>query len=241
MTNLMEALLSLQEKDRAIREIRLALKAVPAREEELKGLIAAQAASLAAAKGRGLAAAETRKQREAQGEELRARASKIKAAQAEAKSNDAYRALAKELAGIESQILQAEDAVLSAMEEEENAAAALEECAAALEKEKAHAAAELEKTAQSLAPQRAMLEERIAERAEAAKDVPEDAYARYERIAKKYPAGAVAVVDMKTGSCGGCHMKLTPSDLLEARKLDTLSACGYCGRLLYANVPKDFA
>ena len=86
----------------------------------------------------------------------------------------------------------------------------------------------------ALEPQKALLEALRAERETLAGTVPAEALARYERISKKYPADAVAVVEPKTGTCGGCHMKLTPSDLVEARKLDTLSACGYCGRLLHA-------
>ena len=150
------------------------------------------------------------------------------------KSNDDYRALAKEIANAESLVLRAEDAVLAAMEEEEGAAAAAKECAAALEKEKSHADGELAEIARALAPKRALLEAGLAERAAAAKAIPPDALARYERVARKYPAEAIASVEPKTGTCGGCHMKLTPSDLVEARKLDTLSACGYCGRLLHA-------
>ena len=46
MATLMEELLSLQAQDRSIREIRLALRALPAREEALKAAIAVQTASL---------------------------------------------------------------------------------------------------------------------------------------------------------------------------------------------------
>ena len=234
MATLMEELLSLQARDRSIREIRSALRAIPAREEALKAAIAVQSASLAAAEERGKAAAKTRAEAEGTVDELRARAAKLKAAQASTKSNDDYRALAKEIANLEALALQAEDAVLSAMEEEERAAAANAECAAALEKEKAYATEELARITRSLEPTRTILEAELAERAAAAAAIPADALARYERISQKYPADAIALVEPKTGSCGGCHMKLTPSDLVEARKLDTLSACGYCGRLLHA-------
>jgi len=234
MASLMEDLLSLQSLDRGILEIRAALRAVPEREKQVEAMLAIQSASIVAAKAKAVMATEARKEKEALSEALRARISKIKAAQAEAKSNDEYRALGRELANLDSQALEADDAILAAMEAEEAAQAACRECADALEKEKAHAAEELKRMKDTLAPKTALLEAQKEERAVLARTVPADALARYERIAGKYPGTAVAVVEPKTGTCGGCHMKLTPSDQVEARKLDTLSACGYCGRLLYA-------
>ena len=55
--------------------------------------------------------------------------------------------------------------------------------------------------------------------------------ARYERIFAKQKDAAIALVEH--GTCGSCHMKLSPSQVVDARKPDTLTQCAFCGRMLY--------
>jgi uncharacterized protein len=55
--------------------------------------------------------------------------------------------------------------------------------------------------------------------------------ARYERLFAKQRDAAIALVEH--GTCGSCHMKLSPSQVVESRKPDTLTLCDFCGRMLY--------
>jgi predicted nucleic acid-binding Zn-ribbon protein len=55
--------------------------------------------------------------------------------------------------------------------------------------------------------------------------------ARYERIFAKQRDAAIALVEH--GTCGSRHMKLSPSQVVEARKPDTITLCDFCGRMLY--------
>ena len=55
--------------------------------------------------------------------------------------------------------------------------------------------------------------------------------ARYERLFAKQRDAAIALVEH--GTCGSCHMKLSPSQVVEARKPDSLTLCDFCGRMLY--------
>jgi predicted nucleic acid-binding Zn-ribbon protein len=54
---------------------------------------------------------------------------------------------------------------------------------------------------------------------------------RYERIFAKQRDAAIARVEH--GTCGSCHMKLSPAQIVDARKTDTLTLCDFCGRMLY--------
>ena len=55
--------------------------------------------------------------------------------------------------------------------------------------------------------------------------------ARYERLFAKQRDAAIALVEH--GTCGSCHMKLSPSQVVDARKSDSLTLCDFCGRMLY--------
>ena len=54
---------------------------------------------------------------------------------------------------------------------------------------------------------------------------------RYERLFAKQRDAAIALVEH--GTCGSCHMKLSPAQVVDARKADTLTLCDFCGRMLY--------
>jgi predicted nucleic acid-binding Zn-ribbon protein len=101
---------------------------------------------------------------------------------------------------------------------------------------------ELMQTEDKAKQKKADLEKRIAQvagelggarekQAEAEKTVPEEALSRYRRILKS--KGDVAVVPIRGGACGGCHMKLTTQTVVTARGSESLTACENCGRLVY--------
>jgi predicted nucleic acid-binding Zn-ribbon protein len=83
--------------------------------------------------------------------------------------------------------------------------------------------AELEKRSAALAAELITAEEK---QEAAEKTVPEDVLARYRRILKSKKD--VAIVPIRGGACGGCHMKLTSQTVLSAKV-----ACENCGRLVF--------
>jgi len=54
---------------------------------------------------------------------------------------------------------------------------------------------------------------------------------RYDRIMKH--VGDAAIVPVDHGTCGGCHMKLPPQVIHDTRRADAITACTFCGRMLY--------
>jgi uncharacterized protein len=55
--------------------------------------------------------------------------------------------------------------------------------------------------------------------------------ARYERIFKR--TGDFAIVGVENGVCGGCHMKLPPQLIHDAKKNLSLIECSFCSRILF--------
>lgn len=227
----MERLLVLQECDLEIARLRREMADIPKRKAQMESALDAQKERVAQAE-RGLREAQERiKRAEGEIEAARQQERKYREQQLQIKSNDEYRALERQIAGLREQVAGFEDAELADMERVDCCKAEVAEQRAELEKQSQKVAAEVAefmKQAEGLGGQLAALE---AERPAKAAEVDAEWFARYERIAAK-GSGAIAVVEH--GACGHCHMKLSPAQVVEARKRDKLSFCDFCGRILYA-------
>lgn len=157
--------------------------------------------------------------------------SRYKAQQQQTRKNEEFAALNHEIEHAEKDISALEDSELELMEAYDKGLAALDLAQKELLvfKEKAkQKKAELEKRTAGVSADLLKAEEqqKVSEAA-----VPEDVLARYRRILKS--KRDVAVVPIRHGACGGCHMKVTPQTSLSAKAADQLVSCDNCGRLIY--------
>ena len=60
---------------------------------------------------------------------------------------------------------------------------------------------------------------------------------RYEQVFKR--RGGYAVVEVRGGSCAGCHMHIPPQTVIEIMKSGALRVCPSCQRILYAQVQES--
>ena len=58
-----------------------------------------------------------------------------------------------------------------------------------------------------------------------------DALSRYGRLMRS--KGDFAVVPIRNGNCGGCHLHIPPQVVHDAKHGEELTSCEYCGRILY--------
>ena len=231
MAKAIEQLLALQACDQEIRRLRKEMEDIPLRKQQIESRLGAHKEGLAQAEHALLAAKASIKSLEGEIEEGRRQIQKFRDQQLQIKSNDGYKALEKEIATAQTGIRKLEDQELEAMEAVEQAQAGAATRREALAKEQVRVEEEL-KTFQSrntgVADELAVKEE---ERKKRAAEVDPVWLARYERIFAKQRDAAIALVEH--GTCGSCHMKLSPSQVVEARKPDTLTLCDFCGRMLY--------
>lgn len=228
----MERLLELQECDLEIARIRREMEDIPRRKAQMESALDAQKERVAAA-DRALLEAQGRIRRaEGEIEGARLQERKYREQQLQIKSNDEYRALENQIAALKGRISALEDDELAAMDEVDRLKAAAAEQKAELARQTERVAAEVadflsraKKLGDGLAP----LE---ADRASRAAEVDADWLSRYERIAAK--GGGAAVTVIEHGTCGHCHMKLSPAQAVQARRHDQLVFCDFCGRILYA-------
>ena len=147
------------------------------------------------------------------------------------KSNTEYQALLKEINKAEEDIRQVEDVELDLMDRLDKLQPLLKQEQAQLKDLTSKADAEkteLQKRIKLIETEQAQLK---GEREQLIATADADVLSRYERLLKS--KGDLAIVAIKHGNCGGCHLNLPPQIVHAAKGEKELTSCSYCGRILY--------
>jgi predicted nucleic acid-binding Zn-ribbon protein len=229
-----EKLLVLQDRDRRIKQLMKEMEEAPARKKLFETTLNQHKAAVAEAHDRLKKNAAAIKALELEIESLRGRVAKLRLQQNDVRTNEEYRALEREIAATEKAIRAEEDKEIALMEEAEGLRANVALMEHNLREEQKAVDANNAALEGRLDSIRAEIQALSAERSKLALEIDEAWMARYDRIFKH--TGDFAVVPIENGSCGGCHMVLPPHLVHEAKRNDTMTACTYCGRLLYWRV-----
>jgi uncharacterized protein len=231
MLPVLEKLLILQDRDRRIAQLKTERVRIPeqvtAADERVKG----ESSRLDSLRDAAKHIEADRKKLEIDAESKRAQILKYRGQLSLIKSNTEYQALLKEIKKAEEEIDEIETRELEVMEKSEQLQPAvkveqgtLKEITAKVEAERA----ELQKRA-------AIIEEELkkmqAEREKLAQEVDPDALNRYDRLMRS--KNDYAVVPIRSGNCGGCHLNIPPQIAHNAKHGTELTSCDYCGRILY--------
>ena len=147
------------------------------------------------------------------------------------KSNTEYQALLKDINKAEADIRQVEDVELDFMDRLEKLQPALKQEQAQLKELTAKAEserAEFQRRSTLITTELTKLQ---SERDQLIATVDADALSRYDRLLRS--KGDLAIVPIKHGNCGGCHLNLPPQTVHTAKGERELASCSYCGRILY--------
>ena len=231
MAKAIEQLLVLQECDQEIRRLRKEMEDIPLRKQQIESRLGAHKDGLVQAEHALLEAKARIKHLEGEIESARQQIQKYREQQLQIKSNDGYKALEKEIAAKQSEIRGLEDQELAAMETVEEAKSGAEMRRESLAKEQVRVAEEVKTFLARSAGIEGELKLKEEDRRKLVSAIEPTWLARYERLFAKQKDAAIALVEH--GTCGRCHMKLSPSQIVEARKPDTLTLCDFCGRMLY--------
>lgn len=234
-----EQLLGVQELDREIRALRREVEARDSLRAQIEAQLEPARHRLKEAQGRLQIVMGDIHDHELEAEEARSKIAKRKNDQLAIKSNDAYRAMEKEIAELHERVRKEEDAAVEGMElkEKTEKLVALEK--EALAQEEASVAESLKTFDERAGTRASELSALLARRAEAVKGIPAPILARYEKMFARH--GDAAIARVEHGTCGCCHMKLSPSQIVCARKHDSIATCDFCGRMLYAEAGADGA
>lgn len=159
------------------------------------------------------------------------RLKKLKARVSEIKTNKEYQAHLKEIETAQIENRAVEDEILSLMER-------IEESYKQVEEEKRRyeeVVKRFEEEKKKYEEEEKNIVDEIGEfrdkREQIVQKIGEDLYDNYSRILRV--GKGLAVVQIKDGSCEGCHMSLPPQVINDVRKNEGIIECSNCHRILY--------
>jgi predicted nucleic acid-binding Zn-ribbon protein len=237
MLEIIEKLLILQDRDQKLQGLREELQQIPVEEANLLAKAKSSTSALDNAKLRVKQLETERKKLELEVDTRKQQIEKYSLQQFQTKKNEEYRALGNEIETCKAAIAKLDDQQIEFMEQIEGAqrqvAAANEEYLAA------------KKTADGriaeLKGRQAKLEQEFAkaesERNSRATEVDEVLRAKYDRLVKN--KGGRVVVGIAHGVCGGCHMGISRSIVLQCQGGKEIIQCPNCSRILYYSRDMD--
>lgn len=225
-------LLSLQERDLRLQDLRKELERIPKQQDLAKQRLAAHEKAVADAK-----AAVQENEVAIKGVELDIRTrkesiSRLKTQQFETKKNEEYQALGVKVAHYGEEIDDLETRELELMERGDQLKSLLAEAETAYGRTKGGVDEEVE-TLQVRADQFSRETESLEEeRKQLLVGMEEETISIYERLLQKLGAPVVVQIT-RARQCLGCHVKATPATMIRVQAGKELVNCENCGRILY--------
>ena len=237
MLEAIEKLLILQDRDHKISQVTDELAHIPPQREDYQAKAAGTQARLEAARLLLRQLEAQRKELELEVVTLQQRIERYSLQQFQTKKNEEYRALAHEIETCKASIHQIEDRELQIMEQAE----ATQKEAAAAAKEALETKRLADEQLAALATREAGLSKQLAgleaDREQLTAGIEEIVLSRYERLLRV--KGRNVVVGITNGVCGGCHMVLQRSVVVECKGEQDIVNCPNCGRILYCTPDMD--
>ncbi|MDB6019185.1 MAG: hypothetical protein JWR19_3674 [Pedosphaera sp.] len=239
MSDTIEKLLILQDRDRNIFRVQSELARIEPERQALKAKAVGTQAILEAAKTRGKQIESDRKKLELDVEAKKLQIEKYGLQQFQTKKNDEYRALAHEIELCKEVIVKLDDQQIELMEKAEQA-----QKETVIANQAANEARKMvEAQITDLGKREENLQKELVElqsnRETLLSAVDDTTQSRYERLLKS--KGGNVVVGVQHGVCGGCHMKLPTAIIVATQAQQELVTCINCGRILYYTRDMDLA
>jgi len=164
-----------------------------------------------------------------------------------ARTNKEYAAILTQINTAKADNSKVEEDALKAMQQAEEIKAGAEALKQQIDSE-TQVLSEIKRTSHAeIARLQEMLDELQAERDNAAREVPGESLAAFNRIAGNYDGEGMAVIEVHGKkppfkyTCGGCFMSLNAEHVNALRKFDQVRTCDNCGRILYLDMETDTA
>lgn len=230
MTTL-EKLLVLQDRDRKLRQLLQETRDIPARKLLIQSRLKANKDAFQQAQDNLKNNVAATKAVELEIESVKDTVKKYRHQQSQIKNNDQYRALEREIREQLGRVRELEEREIVLMEQLEGLKSVAAEREAALKQDEASVEVDIKALDERLANIQSDVDAARKSRDELTVDIDDAWLSRYTRIFNN--KGDYAFVPVENGTCGGCHMKVPPQLVQDAKRGDTMVSCSYCGRLLY--------
>jgi predicted nucleic acid-binding Zn-ribbon protein len=231
MLDVIEKLLTLQDRDQRLRSFQSELNHLPEERKAREKQIADSAARLDQGKLRAKGIEVEKRNLEVEAQAKRDLIARYRQQQLQTRKNEEYAALAHEIEAAEKIIASVEDRELDLMEELEKLTPQL----ATAEKLHADERSKLQNILDSLESKKTNLEARVSElksdRQRHAEGIDVEVLSLYEHLFKTKHGTALATLEHEV--CMGCHMKVTAQTIVQVRAARQIIHCPQCGRILY--------
>jgi hypothetical protein len=231
MLETLEKLLVLQDRDRRIAQLKLERMRIPDQVAAAEKRLKAESARLDSLRDEAKHIETERKKWEIDAESKRAQIAKYRTQLTQIKSNTEYQALLKEIARAEQEVDEVETRELEVMERGDQIQPAVKTGQATLKEVTAKVEGERADFQMRLAMIDQELKQTLAERQQLAEAIEPPVLSRYERLMRS--KNDFALVPIRNGNCGGCHLSISAQLVHNARYGSDLTSCEYCGRILY--------
>jgi uncharacterized protein len=239
MLEIIEKLLVLQDRDQKLMALREELQIIPAEQNSLEAKAKSSLAQLEQGKLKVKQLETERKRLELEVDARKGQIEKYSLQQFQTKKNEEYRALANEIDNCKAAISKLDDQQIVIMEQIEVAqkeVAGVNEQAQIAKRAFDSRISELKSREEDLKTEVSAAD---SERQTWAVQVDESLLGKYERLIQG-KVGKV-VVGIAHGVCGGCHMGLSRSIVLQCQGGKEILQCPNCGRILYYTRDMDLA
>ncbi len=227
----LEKLLVLQDRDRKRLSFEQQLQAVPRERAAIEGKIAAEKSAIETAKAEWHGLESKKKQLELEIGTSEDKIGKYRTQQAQVRKNDEYQALTHEIETAQTGIGKLEEQEIGIMLSIDEAKKRFSAAEAELKQNIAGHEAKIRVLRERETQLEADVKASQDTVALARQEVPVPQLKIYDRIAVK--PGHPVCVAVTAARCGGCHLKVSANVELEARKLEQVTTCDQCGRIVY--------
>ena len=233
MTHPLEAIVALQKKDLRLIRLLRELQDIPKRKDDIEQQVNGFKRKLEET-------SEQRKKIEVKINELENETSlandkitKYKQQQMDADTNEQYRAFVKEISTVEEEIKEFEEQEINFLEKLEDLKKSEHKYNNHLSEAQESISDELKELDERNNELNERLEQMKADRKLSAEKCDPLILKKYVRILQNKKDIAVVQVSDTNNCCGGCHMQLPPQIINDAKNINKIVNCNFCGRIVY--------
>ena len=233
MTHPLEAIVALQKKDLRLIRLLREVQDIPKRKDDIEQQVNGFKRKLEET-------SDQRKKIEVKINELEDETSlandkitKYKQQQMDADTNEQYRAFVKEIGTVEEQIKEFEEQEIDFLEKLEDLKKSEQKYNNHLSEAQESISDELKELNERNNELNERLEQMKADRKLSAEKCDPLILKKYVRILQNKKDIAVVQVSDTNNCCGGCHMQLPPQIINDAKNINKIVNCNFCGRIVY--------
>jgi len=230
----LKSLLNLQQVDDHLLDLELKLQQIPARIREVEKSLEEEKQGLESEKRRLKEALLRQRTLDKQLEESVQQINKKESRKFEAKSNEEFWAIEKEIAYAKQAHSKLEDEILTLLDEVETLEKSIERREREIKQREAAAQSEKKFLEEQVVDIDRNHQENRRKREEVCTGLPPDILQVYEKIRAQRPRPVVVVIRAEV--CPGCHMHIPPQTINEVLQTGEIRHCPYCRRILYCEL-----